>query len=35
VDSGNLLIERRLTIADMRDYATRTYRSHTVDYSAN
>jgi predicted transglutaminase-like cysteine proteinase len=34
VDSGNLL-ERRLTIADMRDYATRTYRSHAVDNSGD
>jgi predicted transglutaminase-like cysteine proteinase len=31
VDSGNLL-ERRLTIADMRDYAMRTYRSHLDNY---
>ncbi len=28
LDSGNLLIERRLTIADMREYVIRTYRSH-------
>jgi hypothetical protein len=31
----NLLIERRLTIADMRDYAIRTYGSHTADNSNN
>ena len=35
VDSGNLLIERRLTIADMREYATRTYRLDTADDSGN
>jgi predicted transglutaminase-like cysteine proteinase len=35
VDSGNLLIERHLTTADMRDYATRTYHSHTADNSGN
>jgi hypothetical protein len=31
----NLLIERRLTIADMRDYAIRTYGSRTADNSDN
>jgi len=34
VDSGNLL-ERRLTIADMREHAMRTYRSNAVDSSGN
>jgi predicted transglutaminase-like cysteine proteinase len=34
LDSGNLL-ERRLTIADMREYAMRTYRSNAVDNSGN
>ena len=34
VDSGNLL-ERRLTIADMRDYAMRTYQLNAVDNSGN
>jgi predicted transglutaminase-like cysteine proteinase len=34
VDSGNLL-ERRLTIADMRDYAMRTYQLHPVDNSGS
>jgi predicted transglutaminase-like cysteine proteinase len=35
VDSGNLLVKRRLTTADMRDYATRAYRSRTADNSGN
>ena len=34
VDSGNLL-ERSLTIADMRDYAMRTYQLNAVDNSGN
>ena len=34
-DSGNLFIERRLTTADLRDYATRTYGLRTADNSGN
>jgi hypothetical protein len=32
VNSGNLLVQRRLTISDMKDYAERTYHgSHTAE----
>ena len=35
VDSGNLLIERRLTMTDMREYVLRTYGSHLADNSGD
>jgi predicted transglutaminase-like cysteine proteinase len=33
VNSGNLLLERRLTMTDMREYVLRTYGSHLADAS--